>query len=78
MMSQCSLIWTAFQHEQHQLLWGLEVRSWVYGVAMFGAARGHRREVATPSLMANMYGFTSEEEMSDMKDYLLSTWWLPA
>ena len=26
--------------------------------------------MATPSLMAGMYGFTSEEKMSDMKDYL--------
>ena len=51
---------------------GGEVGSWGYGVAMFGAARGHRREVVTPSLMANMYGFVSEEEMSDMKDYLCS------
>ena len=51
---------------------GEEVRSWGYGVAMFGAARGHRRAVVTPSLMADMYGFTSEEEMSDTKDYLWS------
>ena len=50
---------------------GGEVRSWGYGVVMFSAARGHRREVATPSLMADMYGFVSEE-MSDMKDYLCS------
>ena len=28
--------------------------------------------MATPSLMANMYGFASKEEMSNMKDYLLS------
>ena len=39
-------------------------------MAMFGAARGHRREVETPSLMADMYGFASEEEMSDTKEYL--------
>ena len=39
---------------------GEEVRSWGYGVAMFGAARGHRREVEMPSLMADMYGFVSE------------------
>ena len=51
---------------------GADVKSWGYGVAMFGAARGHRREVSAPSLMPNMYGFTSEEEMSDRKDYLLS------
>ena len=35
-----------------------EIRSWGYGVSLCGAAWGHRREVATPSLMANMYGFT--------------------
>ena len=51
---------------------GGKVVLWGYGVAVFGAARDHRREVATPSLMADMYGFTSEEEMSDMKDYLCS------
>ena len=51
---------------------GEEVGSWGYGVAMFGAARGHRREVVTPSLVADMYGFVSKEEMSDTKDYLRS------
>ena len=51
---------------------GEEVRSWGYGVTMFGAARGHRREVVTPSLMVDMYGFMSKEEMSDIKDYLWS------
>ena len=49
-----------------------EVGSWGYGVAVFGAARGHRREVEMPSLMADMYGFMSEEEMSDTKGYLRS------
>ena len=39
-------------------------------VSMYGVAQGYRREVATPSLMANMYGFTSEEEMEDTKAYL--------
>ena len=29
---------------------GEEVRSWGYGVAMFSAARGHRREVVTSFL----------------------------
>ena len=47
-----------------------EVRLWGYSVAMFGAARGYRREVATPSLMVDMYGFASKEEMSDTKAYL--------
>ena len=50
---------------------GVEVRLWGYGVAVFGAARGHRREVEMPSLMADMYGFASEE-MSDTKQYLRS------
>ena len=48
---------------------GEEVRSWGYGVAMFGAARDNRREDQTPSLMADMYRFVSKE-MSDTKDYL--------
>ena len=51
---------------------GEEVRLWGYGVATFGAARGHRREVEMPSLLAGMYGFASKEEMSDTKDYLRS------
>ena len=51
---------------------GEEVRSWDYGVAMFGSTRGHSREVVTPSLIADMYGFASKEEMSDTKDYLHS------
>ena len=48
---------------------GVEVRSWGYEVAMFSATRGHRREVEMPSLMADMYGFSSKE-MSDTKAYL--------
>ena len=51
---------------------GEEVGSWGYGVAMFSAARGHMREYEMPFLMADMYGFASEEEMSDTKDYLRS------
>ena len=51
---------------------GTEVGSWGYGVVVYGAARGHRREVVTPSLMADMYGFASEEEMQDTKAYLWS------
>ena len=31
-----------------------EVGLWGCGVTMYGAARGHRREVMTPSLMADM------------------------
>ena len=49
---------------------GEEVRAWSYGVSMYGAALSHRREVVTLSLMVDMYGFASEEEMSDTKDYL--------
>ena len=32
--------------------------------------RGHRQGKQTPSLMADMYGFSCEEEMTDMKQYL--------
>ena len=49
---------------------GGELRSWGYGVSVYGAAWGHRREVEIPSLMADIFGFTSEEEMSDTKEYL--------
>ena len=48
------------------------IREWGYGVAVFGAAKGHHRANETPSLMANMYGFASEEEMADTKAYLRS------
>ena len=41
-------------------------------MAVYSAARGHARTKETPSLMADMYGFTSEEEMSDTKAYLHS------
>ena len=41
-------------------------------MAVYGAARGHAIAKETPSLMADMYGFTSEEEMSDTKAYLCS------
>ena len=51
---------------------GQNIREWGYGVAVYGAARGHARAKKTPLLMANMYGFTSEEEMSDTKAYLHS------
>ena len=46
--------------------------AWGTGVTMFGAARGHRRATSTPSLMADMYGFVSEEEMEETKAYLKS------
>ena len=51
---------------------GAEVGSWRYGVAVYGAAWGHRRELVMSSLMADMYGFASEEEMQDTKAYLWS------
>ena len=51
---------------------GENIREWGYGVVVYGAARGHPRAKETPSLMANMYGFASEEEMSDTKAYLRS------
>ena len=49
-----------------------EVGSWGYGVVVYSAAQGHRREMVTPSLMADTYGFASEEEMQDTKAYLWS------
>ena len=39
---------------------------------MYGAARGWRQLHTMPTLMASMYGFKCEEEMADMKQYLLS------
>ena len=51
---------------------GENIGEWGYGVAVYSAARGHPRAKETPSLMADMYGFTSEEEMSDTKAYLCS------
>ena len=39
-------------------------------MSVYGAGWGHRREVETPSLMADMFGFISEEKMSDTKKYL--------
>ena len=51
---------------------GENIGEWGYGVAVYGAASGHARAKGTPSLMADMYGFTSEEEMSDTKAYLCS------
>ena len=51
---------------------GENIGEWGYGVAVYSAARGHARAKDTPSLMANMYGFVSEEEMSDTRAYLCS------
>ena len=49
---------------------GENIGEWGYGVTVYGVARGHCRAKETPSLMADMYGFASEEEMSDTKAYL--------
>ena len=51
---------------------GQDISDWGEGITVYGAARGHRRERKTPLLMADMYGFASEEEMEDTKAYLLS------
>ena len=51
---------------------GETIGEWGYGVAVYGAAWGHHKAKETPSLMANMYGFASEEEMLDTKAYLQS------
>ena len=51
---------------------GKNIGEWGYGVAVYSAARGHARTKETPSLMADMYRFTLEEEMSDTKAYLHS------
>ena len=49
---------------------GENIGEWGYGVAVYGASRGHCRVQETPSLMANMDSFASEEEMADTKAYL--------
>ena len=49
---------------------GQDHGAWRYGVGVYGAAQGYRRDMATPLLMADMYGFTCEEEMVDAKEYL--------
>ena len=49
---------------------GQDHGAWGYRVGVYGAAQGYRRDMATPSLMANIYGFACEEEMVDTKEYL--------
>ena len=49
---------------------GQNIGEWGYSVAVYGAARGHCLGQEMPSLMADMYGFSCEEEMTDMKQYL--------
>ena len=51
---------------------GQDISAWGEGIAVYGAARGHRREHKTLLLMTDMFGFVSEEEMEDTKAYLLS------
>ena len=53
---------------------GEEIRALDYGVFMYGAAWGHRKEVATPTLMADMFGFVSKEEMDELP---VVSWELP-
>ena len=54
---------------------GQDIGAWGEGVAVYGAARGYRRECETPLLIADMFGFASEEEMEDTKAYLLNHGW---
>ena len=51
---------------------GEGVGAWGQGVAMYGAAKGHKRPRSTPTLLASMLGFECEEEMEDTKWYLLA------
>ena len=49
---------------------GQGVSTWGKGIAVYGAARGYRRQQHTPMLMASMFGFDCEEEMANTKEYL--------
>ena len=51
---------------------GAEIGSWGYGMQVYGVARGHKRKRETPSLLADMCGFSCEEEMQDPRQYLWS------
>ena len=51
---------------------GQNIRELGYGIGVFGVACGHAREHETPSLLVDMCGFKSEEEMEDTKAYLHS------
>ena len=51
---------------------GQNVGAWGQGVAVYGAAKGFKRPLTTPTLMSSMFGFTCEEEMDEMKRYLLT------
>ena len=49
---------------------GAEIGSWGYGVQVYRVARGCKRKKETPSLFADMCGFSSEEEIQDVGQYL--------
>ena len=51
---------------------GQNIGEWGYGIGVFGVAWGHACGCETPSLLADMCGFKSEEEMEDTKAYLHS------
>ena len=51
---------------------GQNVGAWGQGVVVYRAAKGFKRPRTTPTLMSSMFGFTCEEEMDDMKRYLLA------
>ena len=50
---------------------GQSVGAWGQGVAVCGAAKGFKRPRTTPTLMSSMYSFGCEEEMDEVKKYLL-------
>ena len=49
---------------------GAEIGSWGYGVQVYRVVRGHKRKKETPSLLTDMCGISSEEEMQDERQYL--------
>ena len=49
---------------------GQNIGEWGYSVTVYGAAQGHCWSKQIPSLMVDMFGFSCEEEMVDMKQYL--------
>ena len=51
---------------------GENVSAWGQGVDIFGATRGYKHPRTMPTLLASMLGFECEEEMEDMKWYLLA------
>ena len=48
------------------------VSTWGESIAVYGAARGYRRQQHTPMLITSMFGFGCEEEMANTKEYLHS------